>query len=97
MEKLFASFNRFEVELTEETARTGSHQGQCDADIEAIRRNEPEVESQLQALDPLKVKDELREYGAWDDTELSDKEENLNRVLWLACGNIVEELNQKEG
>jgi hypothetical protein len=96
-EKLFFScFDRFTLELTEDTARTGSHQGQCDNDIEAIRRYDPGVESQLKALDPQKVKGELKGYGAWDDSQLEDEEENLNRVLWIACGNIVEELNNQE-
>jgi hypothetical protein len=52
---------------------------------------EPGVAAQLAALDPEKVRDELREYGAWDDDELADHAANLLRVLWLAAGQIRDE------
>jgi len=41
-------------------------------------------------LDPLKVREVLRDCGAWDDDELSDHDANLDRLLWIACGDIVE-------
>ncbi len=31
------------------------------------------------------LRDELSEYGAWNDEELSSHAENLKRALWLAC------------
>lgn len=34
----------------------------------------------------------LRGYGAWDEEQLKDHDENLTRILWLACGDILEEL-----
>jgi hypothetical protein len=30
----------------------------------------------------------LKEYGAWDATELADHDQNLQRILWLAAGDI---------
>lgn len=27
----------------------------------------------------------LKTYGAWDDSELSDLDDNKRRLLWLAC------------
>ena len=85
-----AMFNYFDLELTREDAESGSHPGQCDEDVAALR-DLRYIRNQLDALDPEKVRRELREYGAWDDEELSDHGANLSRVLWLACGNIVEE------
>ena len=32
------------------------------------------------------IRTELREYGCWDDEELSDDEANRQRLLWIGCG-----------
>ena len=88
---MFASFERFELELTKEQAHIGSHQGRCD-DAIAYLRAVPAIRRQLVKLDVTKVAEELKEYGAWDETELADHEQNLNRILWIACCDIVEEL-----
>lgn len=50
----------------------------------------PYIEEQLATIDPALLRDELREYGAWDDEQLADHEQNLQRLLWLACGDIVD-------
>jgi hypothetical protein len=47
---------------------------------------------QLQKLDRALVASELREYGAWDSDELADHAQNLQRLLWIACGDIAEQL-----
>lgn len=90
MEKTFASFNRFEIELFNKDAETGSHSGDCEADVIALMEK-PYIKDQLDKIDPEKLKTELREYGTWDDEELSNHEENKKRILWIACGDIVEE------
>ena len=92
---MYATFERFELQLTKDQARTGSHRGQCDKDVTYLRTL-PAIKRQLDKLAPALVADELREYGAWDNEELADHNANLSRVVWLACGNIVEELNTKE-
>lgn len=85
----FATFERFELQLTLEDALSASHQGQCDHDVSALSRV-PYVAEQLMALDPAAVRAELKEYGAWDADELADHDQNLQRVLWLAAGDIRE-------
>jgi hypothetical protein len=50
----------------------------------------PSIKKQLDRLDPDRVREVLRDYGAWDDNELSDHDANLDRLLWIACGDIVE-------
>lgn len=87
---MFAVFNRFELQLTRDQALTGSHQGSCDEDIKALLTL-PAIKRQFKKIDPEKVKEELKEYGAWDDTELSNVEDNQARILWIACGDIREE------
>ena len=50
--------------------------------------NLPKYRKQLLKLDKEQVRNELNEYGAWDNDELSNHEDNLQRLFWLACGNI---------
>lgn len=89
---------RIELSMTLEQAESCSHPGPCDADVSFLSR-EPEIASQLAAIDPETLKGELREYGAWDDEELSDHAQNLQRLLWIAANDVTEqpELYAEEG
>ena len=91
---MYTTFNRFELRLTRTQAAQGHHQGACDADI-ADLRTVPAIRRQLDKLDPAIVAAELAEYGAWDETELADHEANLDRILWLGCGQITDELAER--
>ena len=53
---MFASFERFELELTKEQAHIGSHQGRCDDDITYLRTI-PAIRRQLVKLGVTKVAD----------------------------------------
>jgi hypothetical protein len=79
-----------ELAISRPHARSAYHQGQCDGDVEALS-SVPYIAKQLAALKPERVVLTLREYGAWDDTQLADHNENLQRLLWLSCADIVEE------
>lgn len=37
------------------------------------------------------VKQELKEYGAWNESELQDDERNWERILWITACNIKED------
>jgi len=82
-----------EFNITKKQARDGYHQGDCEesvkdlSDVKAIRK-------QLDKIDPETLKDELREYGAWEEEELLDHEQNLQRILWLVCADIIEDSYQ---
>jgi hypothetical protein len=89
MEKGWASFNYVELWLTLDDARSAHHQGQCDDDVRDLSEV-PYVKAQLDALGPDAVRKELKEYGAWAADELADHERNLQRLLWLAAGDVVE-------
>jgi len=86
---MYATFDCFEIKLTKDQAAAGSHQGMCDEGI-AYLRTLPTIRRQLDKLQPALVAEELRAYGAWDETELADHEQNLNRILWIACGDTAE-------
>ncbi|WP_321868568.1 hypothetical protein [Burkholderia ubonensis] len=86
-----SSSGSIEFWLYEADARFGYHPGQCDASIAGLRQ-QPCIAKQLAMIDPAALRAELREYGAWDDVQLTDHNENLSRILWLACGDIVENM-----
>lgn len=86
----FASFNRFELAMTLEEAQLGSHPGPCDDDVSFLVGT-PIILAQLEEIDPSDIRDELREYGAWDEEELTDDEQNRHRIVWEAANRISEE------
>jgi hypothetical protein len=83
------SLGRIELNITKAQAASCAHMGFCDADI-AILRTVPAIRRQLNKLDPDLVRDALKEYGAWNLTEMSDHDANLSRLLWIACCDITE-------
>jgi hypothetical protein len=88
-----AFFNRFTIDLTLEQAMKGSHQGSCDLDVAELIK-ESTIHRQLDAISAEKIREELQEYGAWDDEELADEARNRERIVWLAAGNIRDEENE---
>jgi len=77
--------------ITKDQARQGSHQGQCDADIKDLL-TVPAIRRQLDKIPAEDIRRELANCGAWDSEELQDVEANRARLLWIACGDIVERL-----
>jgi hypothetical protein len=90
----WAPFNRFELRLPGECVLDCSHSGACDDDV---ARHAPLVREQMESDDfqnkPTAdaIREELREYGAWDAEELADDDANWLRLVWIAAGNIAEE------
>lgn len=85
-----SSCGRIEFRIGLAHALGASHPGPCDADV-ACLRSEPYIAAQLAAIPDGRLTEELGEYGAWDEAELADREANLDRLLWLACGDIAED------
>ena len=89
------SLGRIELQIAREDAESASHPGPCDADVARLR-DVPYIREQLDRLPPALVVECLREYGAWDAEELADHDANLDRLLWIACGDISEEVFMRE-
>lgn len=89
-----SSSGRIELKMTMAQAESVSHSGQCDNDV-AMLRKVPAIARQLAKIDPGTLVNELKEYGAWDETELADHDANLTRILWLAGGSIRDEALEK--
>jgi hypothetical protein len=86
-----SSSGRIELDINPEESAKGYHPGQCDDDIAELRQV-PHIKKQLNELDPKLVAEELKEMGAWDEIELADHQANLDRILWIACSDIAEQL-----
>lgn len=91
---MFAQFNHFEIEMTLSQAQSASHQGQCDNDVKALLQV-PKIRRQLAKISDQDLIKELKEYGAWDNEELQDRQENDARIIWIAAGDIAEEYASK--
>lgn len=87
---MWTSFNNLEIEMTLRQAEFCSHPGDCFHDVEALM-GEPSIKRQRSKIDPELIRQELREYGAWEDEELADDEANWQRILWLGACDIAEE------
>jgi hypothetical protein len=94
-DKLYwASLNSFEFRIPGAAILQINHPGPCDSDVafwvDQVREqaekdnfpNRPTAES---------IRQELAGYGAWDDEELADDEQNWHRLLWLAAGDIADD------
>ena len=88
---MWASFNRFELNITKAQVLATWHPGAMDDDIAALAKV-PGISRQLKKLDPEQVRAELAEYGAWNEEELQDHAQNLQRVLWIGVTDLWEEL-----
>lgn len=77
------------IELPIEIIELCPLSGACDTAI-AIMRKLPEVIAELSQIEPAKLIQELSKYGAWEPEELANHEDNLDRILWLACSDIRE-------
>ena len=78
-----------DLKLTREDANACSHSGPCDEDV-AMVMTKPYVKRQLAELNPEQLRKELAEFGAWNDAELANHNDNLTRWVWISAGDIVE-------
>lgn len=87
---MYAQFNSFEIRMTLQDARCMTHSGSCDYDVNHYLTNNKPINRQLNAIGPNKIRDELKEYGAWDEQDLKDDKANRERIVWIAAGNITD-------
>jgi len=88
---MIATFNRFELELTEDQAMGVSVGGQDATEAVDWVLTDKGVVAQLDAIGAMALRDELTEYGAWDSERLADDDANRQRIVWIAGGNIRED------
>lgn len=86
---MWYSGNYTELQMTKAQAESVSHSGDCELDVKELVKV-PAIARQLKKLDPDNIRKEIKETGAWDDTELQDNEQNLIRFVWIAGCEITE-------
>ena len=89
--KLYASLNYFDLYFTRQDVDSVPSSGRCDDAVKIIAKK-PYIVRQFANIDNSKLSNELSGYGAWDDIELQDKQANIERIIWIACGDIKENL-----
>jgi hypothetical protein len=92
MKTLFwtSSSGRIELEIPTQLVAVGYHSGDCQEGIDYLLTLDS-IKNQLGKINPERLASELKEYGAWNDAELSVHQNNLQRLLWLACGDLTDQ------
>jgi hypothetical protein len=90
-----SSSGRIELSIPQGLASIGYHSGACDSDIEELLEWQP-IKAQLSGIPHQVLREELKEFGAWDSEELANHEDNLARILWIACGDLVDGMGDEE-
>lgn len=72
------------------TERGALRSGSCDDDVSQVKGIPLTFWIERVTLDiPAdQIRQCLKGYGAWDETELADDYENRKRLLWVVCGNF---------
>ena len=78
-----------DLKLTRRDAEACSASGDNEAAVNEVIVK-PYVKKQLATIDPEQLKKELKDYGAWDETELANHQDNLQRWLWISAGDCIE-------
>lgn len=84
---------RIDLYMTLEQARSASHPGSCDAEVKILVE---ELADQLADIQDCDLRRVLGEYGAWDEVELSVRADNLQRLVWVAAGDIADDPGGRE-
>lgn len=86
----YGNYNSIVLRLTRNDIFRLPLHGECEpAVLEILER--PYIKKQVAKFDAIELKKELSEYGAWDDSELSNHEQNIIRWIWISALNIREE------
>ena len=88
------NFITAQLKITKAVANECSKSGDNEYSVNYYM-NLPYYKEQLEKIDKNELIKELNEYGCWDDNELQNHSDNLQRLFWLSCGNIVDIINNK--
>jgi hypothetical protein len=91
------TFNRFELNIPLTFVNSCTQPGQDASDDVDLALKDQSIDDQLGLIDPDLIREELKEYGAWDEEELSDDYENMQRIVWIAACNAKDELFEHLG
>lgn len=81
---------RIELRVPQAVLDDVCHPGPNDAAV-LVASQQADLRDQLENLNPLTVRSVLRDYGAWDEQELQDHKQNIQRLLWIAAWDLFDE------
>lgn len=87
---MWCTFDYFEFEMSEEQARFCGLSGDSTEAVKSIWK-----EINLDSISDEDLKKELRQYGAWSDEELQNRQENEMRIIWIGACNSLEEIAEE--
>lgn len=90
METAVMQFNYLELELPIENILDIAQSGDNSEAVEEVLKLKM-VQEQIKLLDKEKIVKCLEDYGAWDDEELSNHDENIKRLIWIGSWNYFDE------
>jgi hypothetical protein len=88
---MIAQFNSFDIQMTKAQAESISRPGTDAYNDIIFLLEDKKIQRQVKKIDPIVLRNELREYGSWED--LNDHNKNIIRILWIAGGNIIDEIH----
>lgn len=88
---MYATFDRIDICMTLKQAESCSQPGQDAEPDVLVLMQDPKIRRQRKRIDPELIRQELSEYGVWEEEELADDDANWQRILWLGANDIVEE------
>lgn len=92
-----SSGGRIELAVKLRDAHVCAEPGQDASEAVAELLTANYIAEQLAEIPDDVLRDELSEYGAWDDEQLADRAQNLARLVWLACGDIADNYAGEHG
>lgn len=84
-------FNRFIITIPYECMEDCSAQGRVDEAVQ-FWLSKSVIQNELKQIPDFDLMAELKEYGAWNEIELLNRDDNEARILWIAAGNYKEEI-----
>jgi hypothetical protein len=86
---MWASYEKFEIEMTKNEAHIGYHSGDCEAGVRHLL-SLPKIKRQLRKINDDDLRTALRGYGAWSEEELNNRADNEMRIIWDAACKIID-------
>lgn len=86
-----SSSGRIELQILQEDAEPCAVGGRDASPYVDELLTKPYIRKQIEKINPKDIAAELKEYGAWDEFELGNHSDNLLRLMWIVCNDIIEE------
>ena len=88
---MWATYEKFEIQMTLKQAKSASHAGRCDEDVKSLLVQK-KIKRQLDKISDDDLRYVLGQYGAWSEEELGDRGSNEERIIWIAASDIIEDM-----